>query len=156
MECVDELYQLVEEMARSLEEVRGPFGDHFRRLARGVHEVARKLESRLVREAAVHRQATFADGELKDSASGGAVAPPESHRVEVAELDNQPSRGRRYYDVAISPPPECRIRIPVTTTSGTLCTHPENTAPIPTMAMTITGSSKNGASDTDGRCDGRT
>jgi hypothetical protein len=53
-------------------------------------------------------------------------------------------------------PPECRIRIPVTTTSGTLCTHPENTAPIPTMAMTITGSSKNGASDTDGRCDGRT
>jgi hypothetical protein len=93
MECVDELYQLVEEMARSLEEVRGPFGDHFRRLTRGVHEVARKLESRLVREAAVHRQATFADGELKDSASGGAVAPPESHRVEVAELDNQPSRG---------------------------------------------------------------
>jgi hypothetical protein len=93
MECVDELYQLVEEMARSLEEVRGPFGDHFRQLTRGVHEVARKLESRLVREAAVHRQATFADGELKDSASGGAVAPPKSHRDKVAELGNQPTRG---------------------------------------------------------------
>jgi hypothetical protein len=93
MECVDELYQLVEEMVRSLEEVRGPFGDHFRQLTRGVHEVARKLESRLVKEAAVHRQAIFADGELKGSASDGAVAPPKQHRVEVAELDNQPTRG---------------------------------------------------------------
>jgi hypothetical protein len=101
MEYVDELYQLVEEMARSLEEVRGPFGDHLRQLTRGVHEVARQVGTRLVKEAAVHRQATFADGELKGSASDGAVAPPEQHRDEVAELDNQP--GGDVITTAISP-----------------------------------------------------
>jgi hypothetical protein len=93
MECVDELYQLVEEMARSPEEVRGPVGDQLQQLTRGVHEVTRKLESRLVKEAAVHRLATFADGELEGSASGGTVAPPKQHRDEVAQLDNQPTRG---------------------------------------------------------------
>jgi hypothetical protein len=93
MDYVHELEGLVQAMARSLEEVRGPFGDHFRQLIRGVHEVTRKLETRLVKEAAIHRQATFADGELKGSASDGAVAPPEQHRDEVAELDNQPTGG---------------------------------------------------------------
>jgi hypothetical protein len=93
MEYVDELYQLVEEMARSLEQVRGPVRDQLQQLTRGVHEVARKLESRLVKEAAARCQVSFADGELKDGASGGAVAPPKQHRDEVAELDNQPTRG---------------------------------------------------------------
>jgi hypothetical protein len=142
-------------MARSLEEVRGPFGDHFRQLIRGVHEVTRKLETRLVKEAAIHRQATFADGELKGSASDGAVAPPEQHRDEVAELDNQPTGG----DVTVTSqyrPAECRIRIriPVTTRSGTLYTHLQNTTLIPIVTM-IVGSWRNGVTDTDGRCDGR-
>jgi hypothetical protein len=51
-------------MARSLEKVREPVREQLYQLVRGVHEVARKLEiARLVLEAAVHRQATFADGE---------------------------------------------------------------------------------------------
>jgi hypothetical protein len=93
MDCVNELYQLVEAMARSLEKVREPVGEQLPQLVRGVHEVARKLESRLVLEAAVHRQATFADGELKDSASGGAVASLERHRVGGAESVNQSTGG---------------------------------------------------------------
>jgi hypothetical protein len=93
MECVDELYQLVEAMARSLEEVRGPFGDHFRQLTRGVHEVARKLESRLVMEAAARCQAAFADGELKDGASGSAAASLEQHRLGSAESVVQSTGG---------------------------------------------------------------
>jgi hypothetical protein len=104
MDCVNELYKLVEAMARSLEEVRGPFGDRLQQLTRGVHEVACKLETRLVNQAAVHRQATFADGELKGSASDGAVAPPKQHLDEVAVLDHRPTRQYRPAGMSDSDP----------------------------------------------------
>jgi hypothetical protein len=78
MDCVNELYQLVEAMARSLEKVREPVGEQLPQLVRGVHEVARKLETRLVKEAA----ATSANGELK-----------EQHRDEGAESHSQLTGG---------------------------------------------------------------
>jgi hypothetical protein len=91
MEYVDELYELIGQMAQGLDQVCGPGRDRLRQLTRDFHEVACKLETRLVKQAAVHRQATFADGELKGSTSGGAVAPPEQHLHDVAELNHQPA-----------------------------------------------------------------
>jgi hypothetical protein len=79
MEYVDELYQLVEAMARSLEKVREPVSE-LRLLVRGVHEVARKLETRLVKDAAPR---------LKGGATNGADAPPEQPSDEDAVSDSQ-------------------------------------------------------------------
>jgi hypothetical protein len=141
MDCVNELYQLVEAMAEPGRRSARRSGE-LQQLVRGVHEVARKLEMRLVKEAA----ATSANGELK-----------EQHST-VLEVPN-PSisrRGATFLRRRTIAPPECRTEIPVTTRSGTFCTHPENTGPIPTMMTMITGSSRNGASDTDGRNDGLT
>jgi hypothetical protein len=91
MDYVRELEQLVEAMARSLGEVRAPVRE-LEQLVRGVHEAARKMETRLVKEAAARRQATSAGGEearddgLKDGAQ-------EQHKDEGAESANQPTGG---------------------------------------------------------------
>jgi hypothetical protein len=83
MDCVNELYQLVEAMVRSLEKVREPVGEQLPQL-RGVHEVARKLETRFVKEAAAR---------LKDGATDGADAPPEQRRNEGAGPHSQLTGG---------------------------------------------------------------
>jgi hypothetical protein len=63
------------------------------------------METRLVEEAAAHRQATFAggegarNGELQDGAAGRAVASLEQHRDEGAESVNQLAEG----DVVTTP-----------------------------------------------------
>jgi hypothetical protein len=108
--------------------VRAPVRE-LHQLVRGVHEVARKMETRLVKEAAAHRQA-FAggegarNGELQDCAAGRAVASLEQHHDEGAESVNQLAGG----DV-------------VTT---------------PQYRPAGIGSWRNGVSDTDGRNDGLT
>jgi hypothetical protein len=107
MDYVHELYQLVEAMARSLEGSRA--GQRAVSAPPRRIRVARKLEmeTRLVEEAAAHRQA-FAggdgsrNGELQDGAAGRAVASLEQHRDESAESFNRLAEG----DVVAAP--QCR------------------------------------------------
>jgi hypothetical protein len=85
MDCVHELEGLVEAMVRSLRKIREPVSE-LELLVRGVHEVARKLETHLLKGAAAH---------LEDGATGGAIAPPEQHKDEGVGPVNQPTGGRR-------------------------------------------------------------
>jgi hypothetical protein len=80
MEYVDELYELIGQMAQGLDQVYGPGRDRLRRLTRDFHEVARKLETRLVRDAAPR---------LKDGATDGADTPSEQPSNEDAVSDSQ-------------------------------------------------------------------
>jgi hypothetical protein len=152
MDCVHELYHLVEAMARSLEKVRAPVSE-LDQLLRGVHESPGSWEARLVEEAAAHRQATFAGGEkarndgLQGGAAGPAVASLEQHRDEGAESFNRLAEG----DVVTTP--QCRpAGMSVTMKGGLLATRPEDNGP--TTSTRIIGSLRNGVSDTDGRTDG--
>jgi hypothetical protein len=80
MEYVDELYELIGLMAQGLDQVCGPGRDRLRQLTRDFHEVACKLETRLVKDAAPR---------LKGGATNGADAPPEQPSDEDAVSGSQ-------------------------------------------------------------------